>query len=83
MKLDRRFLVLDREVSKESCTGTAFSAPEGRKILAHGKGASDGGHSRPLPWVGVRYIEPLSTAGLFEDLKPAPRAGVEGLGSGG
>lgn len=78
MKVDRRCSVLRRGVSKESCTGTSFSSPEGRKIVAQDNGVGDGGHSRPLPWVRVLYIESISTAVLFEALRPMPRAGERG-----
>ena len=61
----------------ENRTGSGLSAPEGRKMVAQRKEAT-----RPLPWVLVRYIEPLSPAILVEDLKPAPRAGERGRGVG-
>jgi hypothetical protein len=34
----------------ETRTEPGLSAPEGRKMVAQGQGASDSGHSRPPPW---------------------------------
>ncbi len=63
--------------------GQSVLALSGPNRIAQGKGASDGGHARPSPWVTGQIVITPSPPHRVQRLESLRGAGERGQGSGG